>query len=182
MVLQILNTHIAFLLSHFLTQDEPPYFNSNSNLCNRIDITSARCTLSLGTELFASNKTNVTYSDATECAYIESLRIGTYDAEGQLYSDYTFGVSRKVTSTQKWLLSVSVVVCVLLAIYSCYLHHAITNLLIKSLSHTDLLPPSRHRRRSSSANRRKGRRGRKPVTEDDDDEENFEMNEKATPA
>ena len=162
-------------------QDEPPYFNSNSNLCNRVDVTSARCTLSLGSELFATNDTNVTFSDDTECAYIESLRVGTYDPEGQLYSETSFGVSRKVTSTQKWLLSISLVVCAVLAVYSCYLHHAITNLLIKSLSHTDLLPPSRHRRRSSSASRRKGRRSRKPVTEDDDDED-FEMKAEATPA
>ncbi|KAG7356090.1 hypothetical protein IV203_000776 [Nitzschia inconspicua] len=163
--------------------NEPPYFNSNSNLCNRIDITSARCTLSLGTQLFAYNDTNVTYSDAKECSYIESLRTGTYDPEGRLYSEETFGVNRKITNTQKWLLSVSLVVCAFLAIYSCYLHHAITNLLIKSLSHTDLLPPSRYRRRSSSAGRRKGRRSRKPVDEDDeDDDENFDIRGNPTPA
>jgi hypothetical protein len=114
--------------------------------------------------------------------YIESLRVGTYDPEGQLYNENTFGVSRKITDIQKWLLSVTLLVCALLAVYSCYLHHAITNLLIKSLSHTDLLPPTRHRRRSSSAVRRKGRRTRKPVPEEDDEEENFEMRGDATPA
>jgi len=170
--------------------DEPPYFYANSNLCNRIDITSARCTSSLGEDLFASNDTNATVvSDETECSFIESLRIGTYDANGQLYNDNSLGISRKVTNTQKMLLGVSVLVCIVLAIYSCYLHHAITNLLIKSLSHTDLLPPSRHRRRSrsNSASRRKGGRGRsrRAVTDDDDDddlEEEFEVKGGATPA
>jgi hypothetical protein len=108
--------------------------------------------------------------------------MGTYDAEGQLYKEYNFGVSRKVTNTQKWLLGVTVLVCGLLAIYSCYLHHSITNLLIKSLSHTDLLPPSRHRRRNCSSGRRKSRRTRKTAAEDDDEDENFEMRGDATPA
>ena len=122
-------------------------------------------------------------SDDKECSFIESLRIGTYDADGQLYNDSSFGVSRKVTSTQKYLLAVSLVVCAILAVYSCYLHHAITNLLIKSLSHTDLLPPSRHRRRSNSASRRKGRRSRRPVSDDEDeDDDNFDMKDGATPA
>lgn len=118
----------------------------------------------------------MTYSDEKECNYIDSLRSGTYDSEGKLYSEEVAGeFNRKVTETQKWLLGVVMAVCGLLAVYSCYLHHAITNLLIKSLSHTDLLPPSRHRRRSSSASRRRGRRSRKPVDEDEDDDENFEV-------
>ena len=159
-------------------QHAPPYLYSNANLCNRIDIESSRCTSSTTSELFVSNDTESTY-DQTDCSFIESIRSGTYDADGQLYIDSMFGVSsRKITDTQKWLLLVSLAICFLLAIYSCYLHHAITNLLIKSLSPTDLLPPSRfHRRRSSSGNRRRGRRSRKPVKddEDEDEEENLEV-------
>jgi hypothetical protein len=63
-------------------------------------------------------------------------------------------------------------VCSLLALYSCYLHHAITNLLIKSLSHSDLLPPSRHKavrgRGSSRAKSKRTGRTQKLVDEDDD--------------
>jgi hypothetical protein len=132
------------------------------------------------------NHTNA--SDSSECSFIENVRFGTYDADGQLYNEETFGVNRQVTEAQKYLLGVALVVCALLAVYSCYLHHAITNLLIKSLSHTDLLPPSRHRRRGVPSNRRRGvgagagRRGRKPMTDDEEEDENFEIKNGATPA
>jgi hypothetical protein len=129
--------------------------------------------------MFVSNDTYST-SDQTDCSFIQSVRSGTYDNDGQLYINSVFSNIRMVTDTQKVLLGVSLAICALLAFYACYLHHAITNLLIKSLSHTDLLPPSRfHRRRSNgSANRRRGRRGRKlPVNEDEDEdeEENLEV-------
>jgi hypothetical protein len=162
-------------------QNLPPYFNANSNLCSRLDVDSARCTASIETVMPFSNASND--SDDTECSYIESIRFGTYDADGQLYNEGTFGVNRQVTETQKYLMGVALVICAFLAVYSCYLHHAITNLLIKSLSHTDLLPPSRHRRRTGSTSRRRGgRRSRKPLEdEEEDDDENFDMQPGATP-
>mmetsp|Transcript_17670 Transcript_17670/g.43056 ORF Transcript_17670/g.43056 Transcript_17670/m.43056 type:complete len:610 (-) Transcript_17670:218-2047(-) len=181
----------------------PPYFNANSNLCNRLDISSARCTANLESDLF-SNSTHAEQSseyssaaDSEECSYIETLRSGAYDEKGQLYSNESRAVSRSITRQQKILLSLSVTICVFLAVYACYLHHTITNLLIKSLSHTDLLPASRHRRRSpraSSGGRstggrsrrssRSGSRSRKRVTddEDDDDDTAFEMRKGATRA
>jgi hypothetical protein len=132
--------------------------------------TGAQCTSNLQYDLFDDSST----SDATECSFIESVRWGTYDEVGQLYVDSTFyGASRAVTEPQKYGLALSLGVCALLAIYSCYLHHSITNLLIKSLSHTDLLPPSRHRRsnRTSRTSSSRGRRNsRKRVTSDDEDE------------
>lgn len=165
-------------------QDLPPYFNANSNLCLRLDGDGARCTSSIQTEMPFSNFTNA--SDSTQCSFIESIRFGTYDADGQLYNEGTFGVNRQVTEAQKYLVAVSLVICALLAVYSCYLHHAITNLLIKSLSHTDLLPPTRHRRRSGGSSSRRrggGRSGRKTLTDEDGDlSENFAIKNGATPA
>jgi len=150
----------------------PPNFNASSNLCNRLDVESARCSSSTTSELFVNNYTDSS-SDTEQCSFMESVRFGTYDADGQLYMDSTLtGSNRKVTNNQKWILVVSMAICGILAIYSCYLHHAITNLLIKSLSHTDLLPPSKYRRRAASTGgnrRRAGRKGRKPVDEDEDD-------------
>jgi len=147
----------------------PPSFNANSNLCNRLDYDSARCTSSTTSELFVNNYTDSS-SNNEQCSFMESVRFGTYDADGQLYIDSTFtGSNRKVTNSQKWLLVLSMAICGILAIYSCYLHHAITNLLIKSLSHTDLLPPSKYRRRATSSGgkrRRAGRRGSKPTNDD----------------
>ena len=137
--------------------DLPPYFNANSNLCNRLDVESARCTSSTTDEMFVNNSTNSS-SSTDHCSFMESVRFGTFDADGQLYSDSTFsGYGRKVTTSQKWLLILSMSICVILVIYSCYLHHDITNLLIKSLSHTDLLPHSKYRRRTSGSGRNQRR-------------------------
>lgn len=135
---------------------------------------SATCTKNLQYDMFDSN-----VNETTTCSFIESIRAGTYDEEGNLYSASSNSgkVNREVTPRQKVFMGVSVAICVFLAMYSCYLHHSITNLLIKSLSHTDLLPPSRSRRRSRS-----GRRNRRQIvaaSEDEDDEDEWE-NQKST--
>lgn len=129
--------------------DSPPYLNATANLCNRIDLESARCTSSLSSDLYGQNYTD---SD-NDCSFIESIRSGTYEVDGQLHVDSMFGVNslRIVTQNQKLILLVTLLVCLLLAIYACYLHHSITTTLIKSLAHSDLIPPSKyHRRRSRS--------------------------------
>ena len=147
-------------------QNSPPYFDANSNMCNRVHISGARCSTNLQYELFDSNN-----DESKDCSFIESVRFGTYDESGQLYVDgsaYGNNIVRAVTDGQKIGLAIGIGLCVLLAVYSCYLHHSITNLLIKSLSHTDLLPPSRHKsgRRSTSGSK-KGRRNRKLLDEQD---------------
>lgn len=157
--------------------DSPPNLYANANLCNRIDVESSRCTSSSSSisSLFASNDTNFTYDDQTDCSFIESVRYGTYDADGQLYFEGVFGTNnRKVTTTQISLLVLCLMICFLLAIYACCLHHAITNVLIKSLNHTDLLSPSKFRKRLSttSGSRRKGRKNRRKPA-DDDEEKNI---------
>jgi hypothetical protein len=169
----------------FAQQDKAPNFDANSYLCSGIHYGGAKCTNNLQYNSF--NGANESTTEAkSECSYIESVRYDTYDENGQLY-DAFFGSDRSTTGGQKWGLAVSLGLCGLLAVYSCYLHHSITNLLIKSLSHTDLLPPSRARRTSRDNNRGRrsrssqrerqgssGRRGsgrRKRLTDDDDDED-----------
>jgi hypothetical protein len=137
-------------------------------MCNSLHKSSAKCTVDLTYDVFGDAT-----SDATECSYIESLRFGTYDSDGQL--KYSFGATdyeAEVTPIQKSLMSVSVGVCCFLILYACYLHHAMTNLLIKSLSHRELLPPSRHHRRSPSGTRRSSSRRLNKVSDNPDWDEN----------
>ena len=110
--------------------------------------------------------------DDTECSFIESIRFGTYDENGQLTSKSasTSAWDAKVTDMQKILLAISIGLCVCFIVYACYLHHAMTNLLIKSLSHRELLPPSRHRRRSPRSGSSTAGSRRRQMTADDDDE------------
>lgn len=104
--------------------------------------------------------------DSTECSFIESIRTGTYDETGTI-TLRSFGfTSEKITPAQKGLLCLFVFLTVALTIYACYLHHAMTNLLIKSLSHRELLPPSRHASRRNSP-RRTGRRLKKVGADSD---------------
>jgi hypothetical protein len=121
--------------------DQAPFYNTNTTLCNKLHSTSAKCTSDLLYNLFDGEE-----NSATECSYIESIRFGTYDEDGKL-SSATSGVtwSTEISKSQSVMLVLSIACCIGFVIYSCYLHHAMTNLLIKSLSHRELLPPSRHR-------------------------------------
>lgn len=136
-------------------------------MCNRLHLSAAACTSSLSYDIFGSNVT----SDNTACSYIESLRFGTYDEEGRLYNEAVgSSTNRQMTSGQKWGLFLSLLLCAVLALYSCYLHHSITNLLIRSLTHTDLLPSSRSRQQSIA---RRSQSSRRHFS--DEDEEDWEQ-------
>lgn len=131
-------------------------------MCNRMHRTSARCTNSLQYDLFDSDGDD----ESTDCSFIESLRFGTYDEEGRLYTEeFGSATHREMTVGQKWTLGLTIAICVYLAMYSCYLHHAITNLLVRSLSHTELLPPRSRQRKARS---RSSRRQIESDTEDED--------------
>jgi hypothetical protein len=133
-------------------------------MCNMIHQTSAQCVETLSYNPFEMD-------DTTECAYIESIRAGTYDESGTILLKSFAFTGEKITSTQKMLLTFFVSFSVGLMVYACYLHHAMTNLLIKSLSHRELLPPSRHASRRNSP-RRTPRRFKKVGGESDWDDGN----------
>lgn len=138
-------------------------------MCNKVHRSSARCTNNLNYDIFGDSTVR-----STECSFIESIRSGTYNSQGEVYvssSELGFGASNEVTDAQKAGLVMSIVLCCTLAMYACYLHHSITNLLIKSLSHSHLLPPSRHRNRSrkrSGSSSSRGRRAQVAVNSEED--------------
>ena len=101
-----------------------------------------------------------------ECNFIESIRFGAYDENGVVSSAASSGSSwdAEVTIGQKVALGISIGICVIFIIYACYLHHSMTNLLIKSLSHRELLPqsrkgrsPSKQRGRANSSSSKRGK-------------------------
>ena len=110
--------------------------------------------------------------DSAECSFIESIRAGTYDETGTILLRSFGFTGEKITTAQKLFLTFFVSLTVGLTVYACYLHHAMTNLLIKSLSHRELLPPSRHASRRSSP-RRTGRRLKKVGAESDWDDSEY---------
>jgi hypothetical protein len=137
-------------------------------MCNRVHKGSAICTKQLMYQ-FDANYDASSSKASQECSFIESVRVGTYNQKGEIYVDsslYGENYKMEVTTAQQAGLAVSILVCVVLGVYSCFLHHSITNLLIKSLSHSHLLPPSRHRSRNRS---RTGRKQDVPRTDDDSD-------------
>jgi len=152
----------------------PPGFISNSYLCNAIRRSGAQCTANMVYNLFDSQS-----YDSTECSFIESIRFGTYDSNGEITLYPAQDSPEMVTDFQKIGLVGSAIICGLLVMYSCFLHHSMTNLLIKSLSHRELLPPSRHGKRrtplavstSKRLPRTKGssRSGRSRVGDEEDD-------------
>ena len=154
------NSYLVFPL--FSEKNTAPYFNATALMCNRMQLSSAVCTSNLQYSLSDSNS-----SDSSACSYIDSLRLGTYDEQGRWSTGGS--ATQEMTSSQKWGLSLSLLLCAVLSVYSCYLHHSITNLLIRSLSHTDLLPPpSRSRRGSYRQRTRSSRRQTESSSEESD--------------
>mmetsp|Transcript_19337 Transcript_19337/g.36496 ORF Transcript_19337/g.36496 Transcript_19337/m.36496 type:complete len:528 (-) Transcript_19337:2492-4075(-) len=150
------------------SESEYPPYDATSTMCNLIHYTSAKCVSDMEYNAF-DNGDDV--DDTTECSYIESIRTGTYDETGTI-TLRSFGfTSEKITAAQTGFLCLFVLLTVGLTVYACYLHHAMTNLLIKSLSHRELLPPSRHASRRSSP-RRSGRRLKKVGGDSDWDDGN----------
>jgi hypothetical protein len=130
------------------TSKQPPFYNLNNALCNKIHGDAAKCTANSQNEDLSAEQQQEDATDTTECSYIESLRFGTYDSKGKLsYASGVIDWDSEVTTMQLLLLTTTSLLVVLFLVYACYLHHSMTNLLIKSLSHRELLPPSRHAKR-----------------------------------
>jgi hypothetical protein len=98
---------------------------------------------------------------STECSFIESIRFGTYDESGQ-FAGATSTSSKKaeVTIDQEVMLGIAIGLVVFFVIYACYIHHSMTNLLIKSLSHRELLPPNKGRKSPGRSRSAKGQRSK----------------------
>lgn len=139
-------------------------------MCNDLFYNSAKCTDDLSDDLVDSSSED----ESTACSFIESIRLGTYNELGQLTGGLSNGsMSEQMTDNQKMILGIAVALSSFFIVYACYLHHAMTNLLIKSLSHRELLPPSRHQNYRSRTNpRRSGRQLQKVDDEPDWDDNN----------
>ena len=154
----------VLVLGCAVKQSSGPYYDSNSNMCNRLHSTASSCTTNLQNVFNYSS-----YEDEAQCTYIEMLRKGAYDEEGRIYTARS--IIRQVTSGQKVGLVASLLLCALLAVYSCYLHHLITNLLVRSISHNELLPPSRASRRGGKGGGNSSRRASSSVVGNDNDDD-----------
>jgi len=147
----------------------PPFYKANNYVCNNIYKHSGKCDAYLSSDIsnsqnYYSNNAESTESD-TQCAFTEAIRLGTYDSEGKIYVSTSQKSSQKATVSgdQKASLIILGLVCAAFAMYSCFLHHEITNLLLKSLSSgliKDSRNGSRRKSRSSSRSRRGSSRGR----------------------
>ena len=124
-------------------------------------INSPNCSIFLIFTLSFNHKQDQT-SKEVNCAYIESIRYGTFDGKGQVYmsSSQSGGGSFQegVTPGQTASLVIFSLICAGLAIYSCVLHHEITNLLLKSFS-MGLLNANTVKMRSKKSSRRKKGKG-----------------------
>jgi len=149
------------------TSNYPPFYNANNYLCNNIYKHSGKCDAYLSSDISGSSNNGQNYYNnngesmaETQCAFTEAIRLGTYDSDGKIYVSNSQKSSQKATVSgdQKASLIILGLVCGAFAMYSCYLHHEITNLLLKSLSGgliNDSRKGSRRRGRSSSRGRKK---------------------------
>ena len=111
-----------------------PYFNSNNNMCNKMYEQSDRCNAYIAYD-FSDNDADE--GDGNICSFIRSIRNGAFNKEG------LFGVKSSgdgpVTRSQIVTLVCIGVICTLMAVYSCWLHHEMTNILLKSLAQKNLM-------------------------------------------
>jgi hypothetical protein len=137
---------------------------------------SAKCTADMLYDLFEKEE-----DESSECSFIESIRFGVYDKYGAFSATSSYGAngSGEVSIGQLIALCIALAFSIVFIIYACYLHHSMTNLLIKSLSHRELLPPSRHKgsrtpSKASSSRRSGGNNGSSKKLKQLDDEPDWD--------
>jgi len=144
-----------------------PYYNSNNYMCNNIFQRSGQCNTYLA---YSVDDGNDQSTSEANCAFIESIRYGTYDRNGQLYiSGYSSdkgSYEQTVTPFQTGSLVLLSTICCFLAVYSCVLHHDITNTLLKSFN-IGLISPNKMKPRSKGSMRRRRSRSRRELSESD---------------
>lgn len=157
-------------LNNSMKQSYGPFYNANNHLCNNIYKKSGKCNTylayDLGKKNYGDDDGNDDYyidsqsQEKVQCSFMESIRYGTYDAYGEIYMSSSQSTTRRasITGGQKFLLLFVSMIAIGLALYSCYLHHEMTNLLLKSLS-SGLIAK---RRRSTSRGRSSSRNYRRP--------------------
>jgi len=121
---------------------EPPYYNIQSNLCNKVYQESGQCNTYLAVSVNDDDAYDKSSHSDAVCSLIDSVQFGSFDSNGDIItseSQYGSEVRGEVTPSQALGLALSCLICGSLAIYSCYLHHSITNVLLKSLSHGPLV-------------------------------------------
>lgn len=146
-----------------------PYYNSKNLMCNNIFQRSGQCNTYLA---YSVSDGNDQATSEVNCAFIESIRYGTYDSNGQIYiSGYSSdkgSYQQTVTPFQTGALVLLSSVCFFLAMYSCVLHHEITNTLLKSFN-IGLISPGKVKSRSKSGSIRSKRRNRKELNDSEAD-------------
>mmetsp|Transcript_6247 Transcript_6247/g.9141 ORF Transcript_6247/g.9141 Transcript_6247/m.9141 type:complete len:452 (-) Transcript_6247:184-1539(-) len=118
-----------------------PYGTASSIMCNQLYSDSAKCNANMASAVDTTSYDH----DQSVCNFAESIHYA-FDSAGR-YS-ISKSETRHVTSVQIALLLSACVACAFLSIYSCYVHHEITNLLLKQLSVRGKLVPSSGRQRA----------------------------------
>mmetsp|Transcript_29598 Transcript_29598/g.43678 ORF Transcript_29598/g.43678 Transcript_29598/m.43678 type:complete len:574 (-) Transcript_29598:227-1948(-) len=155
--------------------NDAPFYNTQSNVCNKVYQKSGKCDTYLAVTVNDDDAYDKSSNSDAVCSFIDSVRYGSYDSNGEVItSGKQFGsnVQGVVTFGQTMGLVFTCLTCAALALYSCYLHHSITNVLLKSLSHGTFASSSeRSTARSKSRSKRsssKGRRSKEGRDKDDD--------------
>ena len=111
-----------------------PYFNSNNNMCNKMYEQSGRCNAYIAYDF---NDYQADEGGGDVCSFAQSIRNGVYNKEGQFGVWSSFG--GPVTTSQIIALVCIGVLCIILTLYSCWIHHQMTNLLLTSLAQKNLM-------------------------------------------
>lgn len=137
-----------------------PYYNSNNNMCNKLYQKSAKCNSYIAYD-FGNYNEGADEGSGTTCAFVEAIRDSVYDKAGNFNVNSSEGWGT-MTPKHVALLSVLIILCSCLALYSCYIHHEMTNLLLKSFAQKNLMDElarkAAHDRDSKTINSRGGKR------------------------